>query len=212
VTDSATSRIYGEVSLGVNSVVEDFCLLGHRARGDSPPRALRIGANALLRSHTVVYEGVAIGDRFSCGHGVLIREDCQIGDDCSIGSGSVIEFRVVMGNRVRVHSRCFVPEYSVLDDYSWLGPGVIVTNTRYPAGPNSKETMEAVHICPNARVGAGAILLPGVSVGAGSLVGAGAVVTQDVVPGTVVVGSPAREIARVDELRDGSYRAYPDMT
>jgi acetyltransferase-like isoleucine patch superfamily enzyme len=208
--ESATSRIYGEVMLGSGSVVEDFCLLGHRARGEDAPRAVRVGENALLRSHTVVYEGVTIGARFSCGHGVLIREDCQIGDDCSVGSGSVIEFRVVMKNRVRLHSRCFVPEFSVLDDDSWLGPGVIVTNSRYPGGPRSKQTLEAVQVGANACVGAGAILLPGVSIGAGSLVGAGAVVTHDVAPGMVVVGSPAREVSRVDELSDSSGRVYPE--
>lgn len=208
--ETAAARIYGEVVLGSGSVVEDFCLLGHRALGETAPRAVRVGENALIRSHTVVYEGVTIGDRFSCGHGVLIREDCQIGDDCSIGSGSVIEFSVVMKNRVRLHSRCFVPEYSVLDDGCWLGPGVIVTNTRYPAGPRSKQTLEAVHVGAGARVGAGVILLAGVAIGAGSLVGAGAVVRHDVAPGTVVVGSPARKISRVDELTDAAGRVYPE--
>ena len=92
-------------------------MLGEPAKGRGPGQdRLIIGPHGVIRSHTIIYAGTRIGARLQTGHSVLIRENTRIGDDCSIGSGSVVEFKVVMGNRVRLHSQCFVPEYSVLED------------------------------------------------------------------------------------------------
>jgi acetyltransferase-like isoleucine patch superfamily enzyme len=107
-----------------------------------------------------------------------------------------------MGNGVRLHSHCFVPERSVLEDGCWLGPRVVVTNARYPAAPRIKAGLDGVRICRHARLGANVTLLPGVTIGEGALVGAGAVVTKDVPPGQVFVGNPARFLRNVDDLRD----------
>lgn len=206
---AVTSRLYGEVILGPGTVVEDFCVLGHPATGGRGQGPTRIGAGGLIRSQSVVYAGVEIGDRFQGGHGILVREDCRLGDDCSVGTGSVLEFAVTVGHGVRLHSRCFVPEYSVLEDGCWLGPGVILTNSRYPAGPRSKETLEGVRIGARARVGAGAVLLPGVTLGRGSMVGAGALVSRDVPEGMLALGTPARVVGAVSDLTDSGGQVYP---
>ena len=184
-------------------------MLGQPARGREPGQdRLTIGAGGLIRSHTVIYAGSSIGSRFQSGHGVLIREHTRIGDHCSVGSGSVVEFAVVLGDRVRLHSQCFVPEYSVLEDDCWLGPRVVITNARYPASARAKDTLQGVRICRFAKVGANATLLPGVLIGEGALVGAGAVVTRDVPPSFVVVGNPARPLCRVSELEDEGGLVY----
>lgn len=174
--------------IGAGSSVGPFCVVG--IDGPGPP--VVFGEGASLRSHTVVYRSVVAGARFSTGHGVLVREATTIGDDVSIGSHSVVEHHVRVGNGVRLHSGCFVPEHSVLEDGCWLGPGVIVTNARYPNRPDTKASLEGVTVSARAVVGAGAVLLPGVTLGAGCLVGAGAVVVGDVPPGATVVGNPAR--------------------
>ncbi|MBI4954884.1 MAG: N-acetyltransferase [Myxococcales bacterium] len=171
-----------------------------RAPGDLP---LVIGDDAVLRSHTVIYAGTRIGRDFQSGHGVTIREDTVVGDRCSIGTGSIVEFKVLLGDGVRLHSGVFVPEYSVLEDGCWLGPRVVVTNAKFPLSARAKETLQGVRICRGAKVGANATLLPGVVVGEDALVGAGSVVTRDVPAGAVVVGNPARKVAEVGDLRYG---------
>lgn len=167
-----------------------FCSIG--VDGDGGP--VRIGPRSVLRSHVVLYRGSAFGSGFHAAHHVLVREHTEVGDDVSIGSGTIVEHHVTIGNGVRLHSRCFVPELSVLEEGSWLGPGVILTNAKYPNRPDTKQNLTGVTISKGAVVGAGAIVLPGVTVGPGALVGAGAVVVADVPAGATVVGNSVREI------------------
>jgi acetyltransferase-like isoleucine patch superfamily enzyme len=170
-----------------------FCVVGLDG-GDRGP--VRLGAGAILRSHVVVYRGTTAGAGLHVAHHVLIREETQIGDRVSIGTGSIVEHHVRLGNDVRLHSRCFVPEESVLEDGAWLGPGVTITNARYPNRPDTKERLEGVTIEKGAVIGAAVVLLPGVRIGRGALVGAGAVVVADVPAGATVVGNPARVVAQ----------------
>lgn len=209
MTVADTARVHSNVRIGEGSTVEDFCVLGHPGPGHREGEAaLQIGRRALIRSHTVIYAGCTILDDFSSGHGVLIRQDNEVGEQVSIGSGSVIEFAVVIGARVRLHSQCFVPEYCVLEEDSWLGPGARLTNSRFPEGLRAKATLQGVLVQAGARIGAGACILPGITIGRGALVGAGSVVTRDVPDDTVVVGNPARLAGRTSELRDDAGLVY----
>lgn len=196
----AGSIVWPAVTLGPGAIVEEFCLVGRPARDDVPAPATVFGAGARLRSHTVVYAGVRAGRGLATGHHVLVREDTTLGDDVSIGSLSVVEHHVTMGHGVRVHSHCFVPEYSVLEDGAWLGPRVTLTNAPRPRCPDVSACLAGVHVGRGARVGANVTILPGVRIGAGALVGAGAVVTRDVPAGAVAIGAPARPVCDVDEL------------
>jgi len=185
----------GEFSLG------PFVIVGQPAIGrHSCGISTRIGNNALINSHTVIYAGNRIGRNFRTGHRVLIREENEIGDDVSVGSGSNIEHHVRIGNRVRLHSNVFVPELSILEDDCWLGPNVVITNARYPATPTTKEELIGAHIGKRAKIGANATILPGICIAAEALVGAGAVVTADVPAGAVVAGNPARIIKHISEI------------
>jgi len=184
-----------------SATVGEFVIIGVPPRGHAPGAlATRIGARAVLRSHTVVYAGNVIGDDFQTGHGVLIRESNQIGDRVSVGSHSIIEHHVIIEDGVRIHSQAFVPEFTVLEAGSSIGPGTVLTNTRYPWSPQAKETMRGPHIESAAIVGANVTVLPGLRIGAGALVGAGAVVVKDVPPGAVVVGNPARIVRAVEDI------------
>lgn len=176
-----------DASIGNGSTIGPFCIVGMDGEGSS----LQLGDHATIRSHTVIYRGVVAGARLQTGHGALIREGSLLGTEVSVGSHSIVEHHVRLGNRVRLHSGCFVPELSVLEEGAWLGPGVIVTNDRYPNRPDAKEHLEGVHIGAGAHVGAGAVLLPGISIGSDALVGAGAVVVRDVPSDATVVGNPS---------------------
>jgi acetyltransferase-like isoleucine patch superfamily enzyme len=183
-----TTVVADDLDLGQAAQVGPFCVLGVDGAGGP----LVIAEGAVLRSHVVIYRATTIGPRFHAAHHVLVREATTIGADVSIGTGSIVEHHVEIADDVRLHSRCFVPEHSVLERGAWLGPGVVLTNARYPNRPDTKANLEGVRVGAGAVLGAAVVVLPGVSIGAGALVGAGAVVTHDVAPGAVVVGNPAR--------------------
>jgi len=176
-------------------------ILGKPPRGAAPgDLALTVGAGCVIRSHSVIYAGNVIGVGLQTGHHVVIREENTIGDQVSIGTHSIIEHHVTIGNKVRLHSRVFVPEYTLLEDGCWLGPGVMVTNARYPISQGAKDRLEGAIIEAGAIIGANSTLLPGVRVGSRALIGAGSVVTKNVPPGAVMVGSPARQINHIDNI------------
>lgn len=179
--------------LGAGASVGAFAAVGL----DGPAGGIvELGERPTIRSHAVVYRAVRAGDDLHVGHGALVREHTTMGDRVSIGSHAVVEHHVVIESGVRLHSRCFVPEESVLEEGAWLGPGVVVTNARYPNRPDTKDHLEGVRVGRGAVVGAGAVLLPGVRVGAGATVGAGSVVVRDVADGATVVGNPAERPGR----------------
>jgi acetyltransferase-like isoleucine patch superfamily enzyme len=197
----AQFKIYPNVRLDKDVYLGEFVIVGEPPRGkDSGELLTIIGSQAVIRSHSIIYAGNIIGANFQTGHGVMIRENNQIGDNVSVGTHSIVEHHVTIGNDVRLHSNVFVPEYSVLEDGCWLGPNVVVTNAKYPRSPDVKETLKGAIIKRNAKIGANTTLLPGVTIGENALVGAGSVVVDDVPPGAVAVGNPARVVKRVEDL------------
>jgi acetyltransferase-like isoleucine patch superfamily enzyme len=192
--------VHDWVELGENPMVGPWAILGVPPTGGAPGLALRIGRDAVIRSHSVIYAGSVIGDGFQCGHGALIREFNEIGDRVSVGSHSVVEHHVKLADGVRIHTGAFIPEFSILDEGAWVGPHVVFTNAAYPLSPDAKSTLRGPHLKRGAKIGANATLLPGVVIGVNSLVGAGAVVVRDVPDGVVVAGHPARVLRPIDDV------------
>lgn len=198
-------RKYPNVHFGSGAHIGEYVIIGVPPRGKEPGELeTRIGPNAVIRSHTVIYAGNAIGSNFQTGHAAMIRELNEIGDNVSIGTHSIIEHHVKIGNGVRIHSQAFIPEYSILEEGCWIGPNVVFTNALYPLAPDAKEKLQGPMIRSGAKIGANATLLPAIVVGRNALVGAGAVVVHDVPDGKVVVGNPARITKDVADLE-----AYP---
>jgi len=176
-------------------------MVGVPPRGKKPGEMdTRIGPHSIIRSHTVIYAGNLIGANFQTGHGVMVRELNTIGDNVSIGTHSIVEHHVRIGHRVRIHSNAFIPEYSILEDDTWIGPNVVLTNAMYPNSAHAKSNLKGPLLKVGAKIGANATILPGVTVGCNALVGAAAVVVKDVPDGKVVVGNPARIIKDLSEL------------
>ncbi len=198
---SKKSVIYPGVKIGKNCTVEDFVIIGAPPKGHKPKDLTTvIGDNAVIRSHTVIYAGNRIGDNFQTGNKTNIREFNEIGDNVSIGSLSVIEHHVVIKNGVRIHSQAFIPEFTVLEDESWIGPNVVITNAKYPKSINVKSELKGVRVKRCAIIGANSTILPGVGIGEHSLIGAGSVVTKDVPDMHVVAGNPAKTINKIKNL------------
>ena len=194
-------RIYDNVELGEATQVGEFCAIGQPPRGKQDGELPTIvGPGSVIRSHSVIYAGNVIGERFATGHGVMIREENRIGDDVSIGSHTIVEHHVTIGNGVRIHSQAFIPEYSVLEDGCWIGPHVVLTNALHPLCPKAKACLKGATVKRGAKIGANATLLPDITIGEDALVGAGAVVVEDVPSGAVVAGNPARVIKHIADL------------
>ena len=146
-----------------------------------------------------------IGDGTTIWRDVQVREGATIGEDCVLAKGVYVDFEVTIGRRCKLENNVSVFNPTVLEDGVFLGPGVVVTNDRVPRAVNPDGTRKGpedwkplgVRICTGAAVGAGSVLLPGVTVGAWALIGAGSVVTADVPPHGLAVGNPARLIGYV---------------
>jgi acetyltransferase-like isoleucine patch superfamily enzyme len=152
---------------------------------------LVLGRDARLRSGTVLYEGSSIGARFETGHHVVIREEVEVGDDVSVWTGSVIDYGCRIGSRVKIHSNCYIAQFTAIEDDAFLAPGVTIANDLYPGSAVSRELMSGPSIGAGARIGVNVTILPFVRIGAGALVGAGATVTRDLPDGCVAYGNPA---------------------
>ena len=201
MSDGIDAIVHPGALIGRSPILGLYVILGEAPRGhEIGELVLVIGDEAHIRSHTVIYAGSVIGRRFQTGHGVLVRESNEIGDDVSIGSHSVIEHHVRLGDGVRIHSSAFIPEFSVLEAGAWVGPNVVLTNAAYPSSERAKAELAGPVLKEGAKVGANATILPGVVIGRDALVGAGAVVVEDVPDGKVVVGNPARIVRDVKDI------------
>jgi acetyltransferase-like isoleucine patch superfamily enzyme len=184
---------YGINSIGEGSTVFPGVILGFPSRarqGMTEYPGVSIGRQAVIRPGTVIYCEVVIGDFFQTGHNVLIREETTIGDSVSIGTATVIEGHTLINDGVNLQSMVYVPMHSVIESRVFIGPNAVLTNDRYP--PHGGNHLQGPVIREGASVGANATILPGVEIGAGSLVAAGAIVTKDVPPGMLAIGAPAR--------------------
>lgn len=194
-------RIYKNVELGQNVTIEDFVIIGKPPAGAADGEFVtRIGDNSIIRSHTVIYAGVMVGDEFQTGHHVTIREHVTLGSRVSVGTSSVVEHHVQMADGVRLHSQVFVCEFSVIEEDAWLGPQVSLTNAKYPKFPGVKDHLRGVKLCRSSKLGASVTVLPGVVVGENALVGAGSVVTKDVPGDEIWVGNPASFLKPVSDV------------
>lgn len=125
----------------------------------------------------------------------------RIGRDCNICDQVFIEGGVIIGDRVTV--KCGVQLWAgiTIEDDVFIGPNATFTNDRFPRSRQWPDEYDKTLVCAGASIGANATLLPGITVGARAMVGAGSVVTQSVPPNAIVVGNPARIIGYVNTQR-----------
>ncbi len=148
---------------------------------------------------------MAIGPGSSVWHRAQVRVGARIGADCVIGRDVFIDEGVEIGDRVKIQNGALVYHGVSVEDGVFIGPGVILTNDRYPRAITSTGdlaraadwTVSPIVLRHGCSVGAGAVVVAGIEVGRFATIGAGAVVTRDVPPHALVVGSPARRIGWV---------------
>lgn len=124
---------------------------------------------------------------------VVILPNAVVGDDCNICSHSFIENDVVIGNRVTIKCGVRIWDGVTIEDDVFVGPNVAFTNDKFPRSKDHKEP-EKTLVRRSASIGANAAILSGIEIGENAMVAAGAVVTGDVPPNTVVAGNPAKVV------------------
>ena len=186
-----------DVHLGDGSVIDPGVLLGYPSGRPGVTGDTRVGRGARIRSGTIIYAAVEIGDDFETGHHAIVREENRIGSHCALWNNSTIDYGCVVGDRVKIHCNVYIAQFTVLEDDVFLAPGVTIANDPHPI---CSKCMQGPTVRRGARVGVNATLLPLITIGENALVGAGSVVTADVPPGMLVAGSPARVVGPVDSV------------
>lgn len=162
-------------------------------------------SDIFIHPSAVVSPGATIGAGTKIWMNVQIREDTHIGKNCIIGRNAYIENDVTLGDNVKVQNNALLYHAAVLEDGVFIGPGAILTNDKVPRAVNADGTLKGaddwhagkIFIGQGASVGAGAIVLTELCIGAWAMIAAGAVVTKDVPAHALVVGVPARQIGYV---------------
>jgi acetyltransferase-like isoleucine patch superfamily enzyme len=203
--------------LGVNAVVYPGteigadCEIDHGAVVGKPPRLGRysaaprqvpapavLGDGAAVGCAAVVCAGARIGAGAVVGDHALVREQAVLGAESVIGHASSLGVGAIVGDRVRIMSKCGLAPGTRVEDDVFIA-SFVVTVDDATAGRRTTEPTEVV-LRRGCRIGAGAVILPGVEIGEGALVGAGAVVARSVPAGMLVRGEPARLVGEAQTL------------
>jgi acetyltransferase-like isoleucine patch superfamily enzyme len=148
-----------------------------------------------------VSEAATLGAGTTIWHLAQVREDAQIGANCIIGRGAYIGTGVVIGDNCKIQNHALVYEPARLGAGVFIGPAVVLTNDQFPRAVNPDGSPKSacdwsavgVTIDDGAAVGARAVCIAPVRIGAWAMVAAGSVVTKDVPPFALVMGVPARQ-------------------
>ena len=202
-----TATVYPGTVLGEGVQVLENAVVGKQPtlsprstakREPLPPAVL--GAGSIVSTGAIVFAGTQVGERVILGDQSCVRERVTIGADVVVGRGSLVENDTTIGARTKIQAEAYVTAYSTVEEDVFIAPCVVTTNDNFMGRTEQRlALMKGPTIRRGARVGGGAILCPGVEIGEEAFVGAGAVVTKDVPPRALVVGSPARVLREVPD-------------
>lgn len=207
-----SSKIYGNSKISDGTIILENVVLGYPEHAilieiidqntdieDHKFSGCTIGSNSIIRPGTTIFSNVKTGDNFKTGHNALIREKTIIGNNVLIGSNVIIDGNVTIGNNVSIQGNVYIPTDVIIEDNVFIGPCAVLANDKYPIRKEYNPMGPILRT--GVSVGANATILPGVEIGEGAMVAAGALVTHDVPPWKLAIGFPARIEDMPDDLK-----------
>jgi UDP-2-acetamido-3-amino-2,3-dideoxy-glucuronate N-acetyltransferase len=193
--------IHAGTALGAGIRIHDGAVLGKplslgpnsTASREGPPPVV-IGDGATIGAGAVLVAGATIGEGALVADQAHVRERAAIGRFSVLGRGASMENDAIVGAGARIQSGCYITAFCEVDDDVFMAPGVQTLNDPTAGRRAPGQKLQGPRLRRGCRVGGAAVLLPGVEIGEEAFVGAGAVVTRDVPPRTLVVGIPARPV------------------
>lgn len=205
--------------IGPHAVLHEGTRLGRGVRVDShaeigkqPLRAARsattvagpalppatVGDGSLIGTGAVLYAGCTVGERVLVADYATVRERVSVGDETIVGRGVAIENDSAVGARCKLETNAYVTAFSTIEDDVFVAPGVLTSNDNFMGRTEERRKhFGGPVVRRGARLGVGAVLLPGREVPPEAVVAAGAVLTRDAEAGQVHVGVPARAVRPV---------------
>jgi acetyltransferase-like isoleucine patch superfamily enzyme len=191
------------IRAGLDCRIEEPGLVGRTYDGWKEP--LILGDHAIVRPFAVIYCDTVIGHHFQCGYYCLIRAECELADRVTLMSRVTLEGRVKLGSGTKIMAHVYIPSRTKLGSMVFVGPGTNFLNDRHPIRkPAAEMVVKGATVEDNVSIGGGCTIFPGITIGEGSFIGGGAVVTKDVPPWTLAYGVPARHYDLPAELRGGN--------
>lgn len=205
-------KIYGKSFIGKNAIIGENVIIGYPSADvfkqavssgknieDFEFNGTIIGDNAVIRSNSTIYTDVVAGNNLRTGHNILIRENTKIGNNVLIGTNTIIDGRTTIGNNVSIQGNVYIPLNVTIEDHVFIGPCAVLANDKYPI--RKKSDLKGPILRHGASIGANTTLLPGVEIGEGAMVAAGALVTKNVPAWKLAIGIPAKMKELPEELK-----------
>ena len=193
--------IHPDTTIGANVRIDDHSVLGKlpmKAANTAvtkeqqlPP--LVIGDNCIIGTSVVLYRGCTLGKKVLAADLSSVRENVSVGDFTIVGRGVTIENFCKVGSYCKLETNVYLTAYSVVEDRVFVAPCVATSNDNFVGRTEERfKHFKGVTVRKGGRIGGGAVILPGKTIGADCLVAAGAVVTTDTPDNTIVAGLPAK--------------------
>jgi acetyltransferase-like isoleucine patch superfamily enzyme len=222
---SSSAKFLGNVTIGKNVIIHDFVTIYPEviikdnteifegAVIGKPPKSTIsfsrkisskkivtiIGEGCIISPNAIIYNDVEIGNQNLIGDNASIREQCIIGNDCIIGRNVTLNYNVLVGDSTKILDGSVITGNMIIGNNVFISASVTTANDNNMGKKGyDDDIIKGPIIEDNVAIGVGAIILPSIRIGEGSIVGAGAVVTKDVPNKRLIMGVPAKIIRKLD--------------
>lgn len=200
--------IHPDTQIGSNVRIDDHTVLGKlpmkaantAVTKDQQLPPLKVGDDCIIGTSVVIYRGCEIGHKVLVADLSTVRENVSIGDFTIIGRGVAVENYCEVGSYCKLETNVYLTAYSRVEDRVFIAPCVATSNDNFIGRTEERfKHFKGVTVKKGGRIGVGAVILPGKTIGADCLVAAGAVVTSDTSDKIIVAGIPAKPFRNVPE-------------